>query len=131
MIGLRKYWGHPGDEFVKEQGKRITAARRRITKEDKAEAYERNVQKMRGVAVEGEDPMLPVRQALYEWVKVLQKDFAGRIIRRTIHSKKYDGRRINDKLPDYNEILALCILNDAEQERLASELKSLKNRCVT
>jgi hypothetical protein len=49
------------------------------------------------------------------WVGEIKKYFAGRVIRRTVDSKRYDGKKINDTLPPYKMIIVPVHLYDDEQ----------------
>ena len=55
-----------------------------------------------------------VRAVHTEWIESIRISYNGRIIRRTVESKRYDGRMINDSLPPYKMVVAKLALTERE-----------------
>lgn len=100
--------------------KKIRSARRGITRQDKAISAEKTVAIM--VGGHGHDrptEVVPnsihrVRAVNSEWIDSIRARYADRVIRRTVESKRYDGRKINDSLPPYKMVVARLALTERE-----------------
>jgi hypothetical protein len=62
------------------------------------------------------DSVRRVRAVHSEWIESIRAGYNGRIIRRTVESKRYDGRVINDSLPPYKMVVAKLVLTERELE---------------
>lgn len=98
--------------------KKIRSARRGITRQDKAISAEKTVATMVGRddrrAQVIPDSIQRVHSVHGEWIDSIRTCYSGRVIRRTVESKRYDGRMINDSLPPYKMIVAKLVLTESE-----------------
>ena len=60
-----------------------------------------------------------INDVIKDWMKDIRSGFAGAVIRRTIHSKDWEGNRISG-LPPYVEAPLLLTLTEEEHEVLNS-----------
>lgn len=60
------------------------------------------------------DSIQRVRLVHGEWIASIRASYGGRVIRRTVESKRYDGRMINDSLPPYKMVVAKLVLTERE-----------------
>lgn len=98
--------------------KKIRSARRGITRHDKAISAEKAVDSMVGrddrhaQVVPGS--IQKVREVHSEWTESIRACYGDRVIRRTVESKRYDGKKINDSLPPYKMVVAKLVLTQRE-----------------
>lgn len=60
------------------------------------------------------DSIHRVRAVYSEWIDSIHASYIDRVIRRTVESKRYDGRKINDSLPPYKMVVAKLALTENE-----------------
>lgn len=106
------------------------AARRVITKEDKELAAHHTIQRLAGSKAEYEEPTSKsrVRQLTTVWIKQIKRRFSNRVIRRTVQSLRFDGKRINDSLPPYLMVFFPVNLPDPELRIAQSGIDSLAGK---
>ncbi|KAG9318996.1 P-loop containing nucleoside triphosphate hydrolase protein [Chiua virens] len=118
LLRIPQFCGRGADEREKEFLKKIRSARRGITRQDKAISAEKTVATMIGGDVEPTqvvpDSIQRVREVHSEWIVYIRACYGDSVIRRTVESKRYDGRMINDSLPPYKMVLAKLVLTEEE-----------------
>lgn len=60
------------------------------------------------------DSIQKVRFVHSEWIESIRAHYCGRVIRRTVESRRYDGKIINDSLPPYKMIIVKLVLTERE-----------------
>lgn len=118
LLRISQFCGRDGDERQNEFIKKTRSARRGITRQDKAISAEKTVATMVG----GDDrptQVVPdsiqrVRAVYSDWIDSIRACYGDRVIRRTVESKRYDGRLINDSLPPYKTVVAKLVLTEGE-----------------
>jgi hypothetical protein len=110
------FCGKEGDIRQNDQWKKIRQGRRNITPEDKDAAAQHTMSVLAGNSSQYEEPesKLHLRSVTSEWIAMIRRGYAGRIIRRTVQSQRYDGKKINDTLPPYTMIIAPVTLDEEE-----------------
>ncbi|KIJ57836.1 hypothetical protein HYDPIDRAFT_34751, partial [Hydnomerulius pinastri MD-312] len=128
LARVAAFCGQSGDDDEHEHWKRLRNARRNITPEDRKVSEEHQLRKLNGET--GARPFLPSMQALTNvmehWVNDIKRRFGDRVIRRTIQSKRFDGRMINDSLPP-------CLTIDCPvyfDERSAAVIEEIMTRIL-
>ncbi|KAG9308933.1 P-loop containing nucleoside triphosphate hydrolase protein [Chiua virens] len=120
LLRIPQFCGKEGDEREIAFIKQIRSARRGITRQDKAISAEKAVSVMIGKNNGlGEIQVVPssiqrVRFVHGEWIDSIRACYGGRVIRRTVESKRHDGRKINDSLPPYRMVVARLALTEKE-----------------
>lgn len=111
--------GKEGDERDKEHVKQLRAARRTLTQEDKNDAAAHTVRLLAGGATSNEeepDARIRIREATTTWITHIKRGYTGRVIRRTVNSTTFDGKKINDTLIPYKMVIVPVQLNAKELE---------------
>ncbi|KAJ8586214.1 hypothetical protein M405DRAFT_864785 [Rhizopogon salebrosus TDB-379] len=117
LLRIPDFIGTLGDEHEQDHFKLVRAARRVLTAEDKELAAAHTISLLSGKTSDYEEPVSKreARRVTMTWVGEIKKYFGGRVIRRTVDSKRYDGKKINDTLPPYKMIIVPIHLFDDEQ----------------
>jgi hypothetical protein len=110
--------GKDGDDREKEYWKKLRAARRALTREDKQEAAAHTIQWMAGDQTEYQEHgvKIPIHKVTSSWIVAIKRGYDGRVIRRTVESKTFDGRKINDTLVPYTMVIVPVHLDKTELE---------------
>lgn len=135
MVALGRITGQPimcGDEgelLEKEGMSQINRARRSLTAAEKLQMASRREIELKGQPTAGlvDDPSARVADAADSFIKTLQAGFGPRLIRRTLASRRYDGKLLNAALNPYVEHQVPVVLPPHEMEILALELEEIKN----
>jgi hypothetical protein len=119
--------GRDGDDREKEHWKKLRAARRALTREDKEEAAAHTIQRMSGEQTEYEEPevKMRIRKVTSAWIAAIKRGYSGRVIRRTVESKTFDGRKVNDTLVPYTMVIVPVHLDNAELDINMSAMNQL------
>jgi hypothetical protein len=126
------FTGHEGDDRDKEHMKLLRAARRAMTQDDKNEAAEHTVRLMAGGSTDHKEPeaRLRIRKATSAWIANIRRGFNGRVIRRTVESKTFDNKKINDTLTPYKMIVVPVHLDESELDINTSVMAQITGSCV-
>lgn len=111
--------GKQGDERDKDHVKQLRAARRTLTQEDKNDAAAHTVRLLAGGATSNEeepDARIRIREATTKWITNIKRGYKDRVIRRTVNSTTFDGKKINDTLIPYKMVIVPVQLNQKELE---------------
>ncbi|KAG1848219.1 hypothetical protein C8R48DRAFT_677411, partial [Suillus tomentosus] len=127
VLRIPHFTGTEGDDFENNHWKALGAARRVITKEDKELAAKHTIQRLAGSKAEYNEPASKtrVRQLTTVWIKQIKRRFSNRVIRRTVESLRFDGKRINDSLPPYLMVFFPVHLTDPELDIVETGMDSL------
>lgn len=111
----------------KEQWKALRAARRVISKKDKELAARQTIQRMAGSKDSHIEPESKSRTKAITtaWINRIKCGYSNRIIRRTVESLRFDGKKINDSLPPYKMIIVPVYLTDEEHVIIDKGIDSL------
>ncbi|KAJ8581744.1 hypothetical protein M405DRAFT_846837 [Rhizopogon salebrosus TDB-379] len=117
LLRIPSLIGEDGDKHENDHWKALQAARRMITKEDKDMAASHTVASLAGTSTNYEEPesRRRTREVTMDWINKIKGCYQGRVIRRTVNSKRYDGKIINDSLPPYNMVIVPIHYSDNEQ----------------
>ncbi|KAG2361110.1 P-loop containing nucleoside triphosphate hydrolase protein [Suillus spraguei] len=113
------FMGKSGDERDKEHVKQLRAARRTMTQEDKNDAAAHTVRLLAGGATTNDDEpeaRIRIRDAMTKWINNIKCGYRGRVIRQTVDSQTFDGKKINDTLMPYKMVIVPVQLNEKELE---------------
>ncbi|KAG1905166.1 P-loop containing nucleoside triphosphate hydrolase protein [Suillus fuscotomentosus] len=132
VLRIPHFTGTEGDDFENNHWKALGAARRVITKEDKELAAKHTIQRLAGSKAEYNEPASKtrVRQLTTVWIKQIKRGFSNRVIRRTVESLRFDGKRINDSLPPYLMVFFPVHLTDPELDIVETGMDSLAGKDV-
>ncbi|KAG2063203.1 hypothetical protein BDR04DRAFT_1164116, partial [Suillus decipiens] len=127
LLRMPYFVGKSGDEHEELHWKQLRAARRGISKEDTELAASYTIQRLAGSKDEYDEPesKARVRQVTSSWIANIRSGFAGRVIRRTVDSLRFDGKKINDSLPPYKMMIVPVNLTDDELQVHENGMKSL------
>ncbi|KAH0834614.1 P-loop containing nucleoside triphosphate hydrolase protein [Lanmaoa asiatica] len=118
LLRIPQFCGRGGDERENEFVKKIRSARRGISRQDKVVSAEKAVATMVGGGDRPiqvvPDSIQRVRAAYREWIGSIRVCYGNNVIRRTVESKRYDGRMINDSLPPYKMVVGRLVLTEGE-----------------
>ncbi|KAH0826063.1 hypothetical protein J3R83DRAFT_5787 [Lanmaoa asiatica] len=118
LLRIPQFCGRGGDERENEFVKKIRSARRGISRQDKVVSAEKAVATMVGGGDRPiqvvPDSIQRVRAAYREWIGSIRVCYGDNVIRRTVESKRYDGRMINDSLPPYKMVVGRLVLTEGE-----------------
>lgn len=126
IIGVPALCGSEGMDFEREQMKMITRAKAQISIEDRAIGRTLHEKKLLRQDIANEhDPSATVNAVAYQVVKKIQTILDGHLIRRTIQSKRWDGKCINENLLALIHHNLLVMLPEKELKSLDEELTAL------
>ncbi|KAG2136443.1 hypothetical protein DEU56DRAFT_756348 [Suillus clintonianus] len=127
LLRIPYFTGKGGDEQETIHWKKLLAARRLITKDDQELAASQTIQRLTGSKSTHDEPAskIRVRQLTASWITQIKRGFAGRVIRRTVESRRFDGKKINDSLPPYKMIIVPVHMNESELSVIEKGMKSL------
>jgi hypothetical protein len=130
LLRIPYFSGQDGDDLENEEWKALRAARRVITKEDKELAASHTMARMAGSKDSCEEPTskVRVREITTAWINKIKAGYGGRVIRRTVESLRFDGKKINDSLPPYKMIIVPVHLNDDEHLVIDKDMDSLAGK---
>ncbi|KAG1727539.1 P-loop containing nucleoside triphosphate hydrolase protein [Suillus lakei] len=130
LLRVPYFTGHNGDDLENEEWKALRAARRVISKEDKELAARHTIQRMAGSKENHQEPesKARVRAITTAWIMKIKLGYNGRVIRRTVESQRFDGKKINDSLPPYKMIIVPVHLDDDEMFVIDKDIDSLAGR---
>jgi hypothetical protein len=130
LLRIPSFVGHEGDKEEMDHWKNLCSARRAITREDKALSAKHTISSLAGSTTEIIEPISQkrVRDVTSNWIKDIKHSYDGRIIRRTVESKTFDGRKINDTLPPYKMIIIPVVLCDDEEEIVTEVMEQITTR---
>ncbi|KAG2122464.1 P-loop containing nucleoside triphosphate hydrolase protein [Suillus bovinus] len=116
LARIQHFMGKEGDARDKDHIKQLRAARRAMTQEDKNDAAAHTIRLMAGEPTDDEEPeaRLRIRKVTSAWITNIKRGYAGRVIRRTVDSKTFDNKKINDTLTPYKMIIVPVHLDDTE-----------------
>lgn len=111
----------------KEQWKALRAARRVISKKDKELAARQTIERMAGAKDSLIEPESKSRTKAITttWINRIKCGYSNRIIRRTVESLRFDGKKINDTLPPYKMIIVPVYLTADEHVIIDKGIDSL------
>ncbi|KAG2111479.1 hypothetical protein DEU56DRAFT_919984 [Suillus clintonianus] len=113
------FMGKLGDDRDKEHLKQLRAARRSMTHEDKIDAAAHTVRLLAAGSKSHDDEpeaRIRIRTATTNWVTNIKRGYRGRVIRRTVESITFDGKKINDTLIPYKMVMVPVQLSKKEVE---------------
>ncbi|KAG2136436.1 hypothetical protein DEU56DRAFT_756342 [Suillus clintonianus] len=130
LLRIPGLMGFAADDREAMHWKKLLAARRVMTQDDKEVAASHTVKRLAGSKSQLDEPIskIRVRQLTSNWIAQIRKAFAGRVIRRTVDSRRFDGTKINDSLPPYKMMIVPVSMDAAELAVLESGMKSLASK---
>jgi len=108
--------------------KKLRQAKRAISADDKALAAAHTMSVLAGTEVhdyQEPESKLRARSVISEWISNIKRGFGGRVIRRTVNSKRFDGAIINDSLPPAKMVIAPVELTEEEAVIIDEVMQSI------
>ncbi|KIJ64987.1 hypothetical protein HYDPIDRAFT_28327 [Hydnomerulius pinastri MD-312] len=125
LARIPAFCGKEGDQSESEAWSRLRNARRNVTAEDRDASADYRLQRMTGEHAEAPDvPSIEtVHEILAEWIQMIKNGFNGRVLRRTVESPRWDGKKINDSLPE-SRMITCPVSFDTRTAEMISEIMS-------
>ncbi|KAG0693276.1 hypothetical protein DFH29DRAFT_1007449 [Suillus ampliporus] len=132
LLRIPYFVGEEGDEREKEAWKAVLAARRGISREEKESAAAHTIQLLAAGKTDHDEPVSEsrsrVQQTTMVWIGDIRRGYLMRVIRRTVDSQRFDGKKINDSLPPYKMIIITVHLYGDEQAIIDKAMDKLTGR---